>query len=124
MTKRTIVLGMLTVLGLAANALAGNRGQCCNPVPAQLQSMCCQGTLLPYHVAIQRAADATRAEAALAATTQQRDGLQEELAKLKAELQSAVAERDKAKADAATSAKAAAEQAKVAKAAQADAAVS
>ncbi|MBC8117819.1 MAG: hypothetical protein H7062_25800, partial [Candidatus Saccharimonas sp.] len=124
MTKRTMVLGLLTVLGLAANAVAGHRGQCCDPVPGQLQAMCCQGTLLPYHVALQRAADATRAEAALTATTQERDGLRTELAQLKAELQTAVAERDKAKADAESSAKAAAEQAKVAKAAQADAATS
>lgn len=107
----------VTMLAVAATSSARDRNVYCDPTATQIQSACCQGTLLPYHVALKRADDATRAEAALAQTTQERDNLQAELAKAKAEMQAAVAERDtavaerdKAREEAAISAKAAKDQ--------------
>lgn len=103
MKTRTVALGLVVLAGLGQAALAGNRGRCCDPVAVNIQARCCQGTLLPYHVAISRADDATRAEAALATTTAERNALvdekaslQAQLAKLQAELKESLAQRDKA----------------------------
>jgi hypothetical protein len=103
MKTRAVALGLAVLAGLGQAALAGNRGRCCDPVAVNIQARCCQGTLLPYHVAISRADDATRAEAALATTTSERNALvdekaalQAQLAKLQAELKESFAQRDKA----------------------------
>lgn len=96
MKKHAIVLGLLTVMGFASEAFARDRRCCCNPVAAAIQTQCCQKTLLPYHVALKRADDAAHAEVALSQVTDERNGLQSELARLQAELKAAVAERDKA----------------------------
>ena len=98
MKKHAIVLGLLTLMGFASEVFARDRNCCCDPVAAQIQTRCCQKTLLPYHVALKRADDATHAEVALSQVTQERNGLQSELARLQAELKTAVAERDQANA--------------------------
>ena len=96
---------LLAILSLASLAAARDRGCCCDPMAAQLQSRCCQGSLLPYHVALQRADDATTAEASLAHVTSERNYLQAELDKAQADLKAAIAERDQAREEAANAAK-------------------
>jgi hypothetical protein len=70
--------------------------------------------MLPYHVALQRAAEADKAEKSLAGTIKHLDASQTEIAKLRDELTAAVAERNKARSDAVASAKLAQEQAALA----------
>lgn len=103
MKNHTMLFGLLIVTSLSANAFARDKVCCVDPNLQQIQVQCCQGTLLPYHVALKRADDATKAEAALAHMTQERNDLQAQLAKLQSDLKSAVAERDKARVDAAAS---------------------
>ena len=78
MKTRSIALGMIVLTALADSVSAAGRKACCDPVATNIQQRCCQGTLLPYHEAIRRADDATRAEAALAKMTADRDALQAE----------------------------------------------
>ena len=95
MQKHPMILGLMIVLGLTASAPAGQKVCCVDPNLSQIQTTYCQGTLLPYHVALKRANDATKAETALARMTHERNDLQALLAKVQAKLKSAVVERDK-----------------------------
>lgn len=97
MKNYAIVFGLLIVTSLSANAFARDKFCCIDPNLQQIQTQCCQGTLLPYHVALKRADDATKAEAALAHMTQENKNLQAQLAKLQADLKTAVADRDKSR---------------------------
>ena len=95
MRKHVIAWGLLAVLGFTSSAVARDRGFCCcDPMPAQIQAMCCQGTLLPYHVSLKRADDATKAETALAQLVQERDKLHADLAKAQADEVRHAAERE------------------------------
>jgi chromosome segregation ATPase len=89
----------MMVLGVAPRAFGKDRFGDCDPWPQYLHGQCCAGTLLPYHVSLKRADDATQAEAALARMTDERDHLQAEMTRLQAELRLAISERNAAIAD-------------------------
>ena len=95
MVKHSIAFSLLTLVCLTATAHA-EHPQFCDPVAIQLQNQCECGTLLPYHFALDRAEDATRAEAKVTQLTEERNELQTQLVNLQKQLQQVIAERTKA----------------------------
>lgn len=120
---KTLSLALLAVAALTSSVEAG-RGRAaanCCPTPVAAPAQGCCYTILPYHIALQRAADADKAEAQVKELHAQLAQLKQELVAATDDKAAALKRADEAEAKAVASQQQAEEQSKLAVAEKANA---